>query len=394
MHATTPSHHSRRINFVSPALICLLLAVVVRDSLSAADIAAPVTHVKVFSQKGRFGGWPATHGIWAWGNEILVGFTSGVYEDRGERHHIATDQPVRHMQARSKDGGMTWRIEDPNSKRQLLPEGHGLHGQELPGVPLPPWQASPTDIRFAHPDFAMALKLNDIHTGPSRFYLSYNRGHDWSGPYRVPAINGLEIAARTDYLINSDASCFLFLTAAKADHREGRPFVAHLDKHGKDWKFHSWINESPQGFSIMPASLRLSETELFTVVRHRSERGRMLRAYRSKDNGRSWIREADPVEDLGAGNPPSLVQLPSGELCIAYGVRAKPYRICVKLSRDHGHTWGSEIVLRDDGSSTDIGYPRAVVRPDGKVVVVYYFSDAVTGPERYIAATLWTPPAR
>jgi len=30
--------------------------------------------VVVFEQEGRFGGWPANHGIWSWGDEILVGF--------------------------------------------------------------------------------------------------------------------------------------------------------------------------------------------------------------------------------------------------------------------------------------------------------------------------------
>ena len=34
-------------------------------------------HVKVYFQKGMFGGWPANHGIWSWGNEILVGFGMG-----------------------------------------------------------------------------------------------------------------------------------------------------------------------------------------------------------------------------------------------------------------------------------------------------------------------------
>ena len=374
------------------ALITLLCVGLSSHYCSAANLGASVKHTTVFSQKGRFGGWPATHGIWSWGNEILVGFTSGVYEDRGERHHIATDKPVRHMQARSLDGGLTWQIEDPNKRHQLLPEGNGLHGQELPGIPLQEWQTSPQDIRFAHPDFAMALKLNDIHVGPSRFYLSYNRGHDWMGPFRVPALNGLEIAARTDYLINSPSSAFLFLTAAKNNHREGRPFVARIDNHGKDWKFLSWIDETPDGFSIMPASIRLSGTELYVVVRHRSEEGRNLRAYRSEDNGQSWIRQVDPVDNLGAGNPPSLIRLPNDALCLAYGVRAKPYRICVKLSSDKGHSWSQEIVLRDDGSSSDIGYPRAVLRPDGKVVVVYYFSDATNGPERYIGASIWTPP--
>ena len=55
-----------------------------------------------------------------------------------------------------------------------------------------------------------------------------------------------------------------------------------------------------------------------------------------------------------------------------------------------GRTWGGEIVLRADGGGTDVGYPRSVQRPDGKVVTVYYFHDEPLG-DRYVAATIWDP---
>jgi len=32
-----------------------------------------------------------------------------------------------------------------------------------------------------------------------------------------------------------------------------------------------------------------------------------------------------------------------------------------------------------------------VQRPDGKIVVLYYISELTTGPERYIAATIFDP---
>lgn len=353
--------------------------------------ASDITHVTVYFEKGRFGGWPATHGIWSWDEEILVGFTSGVYEDRGSRHHIATDKPVRHLQARSRDGGETWSVEDPNAKGQLLPEGQSLHGTELPGISLPTWQDSPENIRFKHPDFAMALKLNHNHIGPSRFYLSYDRGHAWTGPFRVPAMNGLEIAARTDYVIESNSESLLFLTAAKTNHREGRPFAAKISESGKQWEFVSWIGEEPNGFSIMPSTVRTGPNELFTTIRHQDNHQKGLRAYRSTDNGLSWKREQDPVTNTGAGNPPSLIMLPNQNLALTYGVREAPFRICAKISIDRGKSWSSEYVIRDDGSSTDVGYPQSAVRPDGRIVTVYYFSDASTGPERYIAASIWSP---
>ena len=46
-----------------------------REELAAAP--RVIKHVTVYSQAGRYGGWPANHGVWSWGNEILVGFSAG-----------------------------------------------------------------------------------------------------------------------------------------------------------------------------------------------------------------------------------------------------------------------------------------------------------------------------
>ena len=64
--------------------------------------------------------------------------------------------------------------------------------------------------------------------------------------------------------------------------------------------------------------------------------------------------------------------------------------IRARLSNDNGETWGEEINLRSDGGWWDLGYPRTVQCPDGKIVTVYYFNDA-KDQERYIAATIWDP---
>src|SRR5262245_59345189 len=80
----------------------------------ADDKPANVRHLAVYDVDGRFGGWPANHGIWSWGNEILVGFSAGHYKDLGpERHNIDHDKPEEHLLARSKDGGETWTISNP-----------------------------------------------------------------------------------------------------------------------------------------------------------------------------------------------------------------------------------------------------------------------------------------
>ena len=351
-------------------------------------------HTKVYFEKGRFGGWPANHGIWSWGNEILVGFGRGYYKDMGPRHNIDREKTEEHCLARSMDGGETWTIEHPNEKGMLLPQGDWLHGTELPGVELPAAQQLEQAIDFTHPDFAMTVRMNSPELARSVFYYSYDRGHTWQGPFLLPDLGGEGIAARTDYVIDGPKTCTLFLTSEGTGGNEGRPFAARTTDGGLTWTHLGWVMEQPEaGYAIMPATARLSENELLTIIRRRDADRQWIAAYHSEDNGSTWAHTNDVVPTLGNGNPASLVKLVDGRICVVYGVREEPFRISAKFSSDGGRTWGKEFVLRKDGATTDIGYSRTVQRPDGKLVSVYYFTDEVSGPERYIGATVWTPPA-
>src|SRR4051794_34424551 len=80
--------------------------------LFAAEVTPP-RHVVVFQESGRFGGWPANHGVWSWGNEILVGFEIGQFRKTDQGHAIDYSKPAEHVLARSLDGGETWKIERP-----------------------------------------------------------------------------------------------------------------------------------------------------------------------------------------------------------------------------------------------------------------------------------------
>lgn len=358
----------------------------------AADRPADVHHVMVYYRPGRFGGWPANHGIWSWNNEILVGFSDGDYKDLGpDRHHIDREKPERHFLARSKDGGETWTIIDPAKKGYLIPEGGFLHGVAREDVEIPKARECPGGIDFTHPDFALTVRTTDINAGSSRFFYSYDRGDSWEGPFLLPNFGAPGTAARTDYIVNGPGDCMLFITSAKTNGREGRPLCVRTEDAGKTWNIQGWIGPEPKGFAIMPATVRLSDHELLTIVRRREGRKRWQSAYLSEDNGKTWTYLNDPVDDAGEGNPASLIKLDDGRLCMTYGYRAAPFSIRAKLSGDNGRTWGPDIILRDDGANRDIGYTRMVQRPDGKVVVLYYFSDLKTGPERYIAATIWDP---
>jgi len=348
-----------------------------------------VRHVKVYAEPGRFGGWPANHGIWSWGNEILVGFSAGYFKDNGpNRHAIDHAKPEEHLLARSRDGGETWTIENPAKKGALIPIGAALHGVTPPGLQEKPWRDCPGGIDFTHPDFAMTVRMTDNHAGDSRFSFSTDRGHTWQGPFRLPNFDQPGIAARTDYIVNGKHDCFLFLTAAKKDGREGRPLCVRTTDGGRTWKFVSWIGEEPKGYSIMPSTVRLGESALLSAIRRREGAKSWIETYSSWDDGRTWKLDGVPAPDLGEGNPASLIRLQDGRLCLTYGYRAAPYGIRARLSNDNGRSWGDEILLRADGGGRDLGYPRSAQRSDGKIVTVYYFHDEPLG-DRYIAATIW-----
>ena len=372
-----------------------VLVVLVGWSVSVDAERAPVEHVKVYYQRGRFGGWPANHGIWSWGDEILVGFSAGYHKDLGPaRHNIDHDKPEEHLLARSKDGGKTWSIENPAKDHVLVGTAGMRHGTMPPGASEPEPAECPGGIDFTHPDFAMTCRMAGVHTGVSRFYYSYDRGHSWKGPYQLPLFGQQGIAARTDYIVDGPRECTLFLTASKHNGREGRPICVRTTDGGKTWKLVSYIGPEPKGYSIMPSTVRLSPSDLLTTVRRLEEQGKprsWIEAWGSSNNGESWSLLNERVADTGEGNPPHLIKLADGRLCLTYGHRAEPFGIFARLSSDGGKTWSQPIVLRHDGGGRDIGYPRSVQRSDGKVVTIYYFWDKATGPERYIAATIWSP---
>jgi hypothetical protein len=342
--------------------------------------------VDVYKQPGRFAGWPANHGIWSWGNEIVVGFEAGSFHLRKlgkHEHSIDYTRPSEHLLARSLDGGETWKIEKPLGL--LAPPG-----TKVAHVPTEPGGKPVTDcpggIDFSNPDFVITFRMANVDIGPSRFYYSLDRGKSWKGPYRVPNFGQKGIAARTDYLINGPRDMIVFLTAAKSNGHEGRVICVRTLDGAKSWNFVSYVTPEPQGrdHAIMPSSVRLSPQSIVTAVRYRN----WIDLYRSDDDSRTWKYVSRPA--LETDNPPSLLRLEDGRLAVTYGRRTAPFGIRARVSSDEGETWSDEIILRDDGGCWDLGYTRSVQRPDGKIVTVYYFNDA-PDRERQIAATIWKP---
>jgi Neuraminidase (sialidase) len=341
--------------------------------LCSCDNSQDFKNVVVYKESGRFAAWPANNGIWSWDDEIVVGFVLGYFKV-STGHAIDRDKPSVLRFARSRDGGETWRIEIPSF---LNEEGKEPEPQICPG-----------GFDFSDPDFAMRILR-------SRFYLSFDRCKIWEGPFLLPDFGRKAILARTDYIVKGKHDLLAFMAAAKDDGKEGWPFCVRTRDGAKTWKFLSWIGPQPAdgGYAIMPSTVSLTDSSYLTMIRRKAKDGDKnnywIEAFTSQNDGISWQFLNKPVETL-AGNPGHMIRLHDDRLLLTYGHRASPFGIRAKLSDDNGKTWGEEIILRDDGGNWDLGYPRTIQRPDGKVVVVYYFNEH-ENQERYIGATIWNP---
>jgi len=363
-------------------------------------------HITVYRDPNRYAGWPANYGMWAFGDELVLCFTLGYPDSTGGFHTRDKTRPFVTMEARSLDGGQTWQVRqapfDTPGGRALSADEHVIDELSLAraleeGRPVWP-QPCPGGMTFTDPDFALMCARTGLGAGTQAwFYTSRDRCRTWDGPWALPDFGQAGIEARTDYLVDDANTCTLFLTAAKSGGGEGgHVFCARSVDGGKTFSYLSRVTDDyGSGFVIMPSSVRLSPSTIVTAVRCRGERGEFDNAlcwidlYRSEDNGQTWRYLSRPAPDTGrGGNPPAMIQLRDGRLCLCYGYRASPYGIRARLSYNGGQSWGPELVLRDDGGNHDLGYPRVVQRPDGAIVTAYYFNERADG-ERYIGATIW-----
>lgn len=367
-----------------------------KKNLSEAQENYENKHIKVFSEDGKYGGWPANWGAWSWENEILVSFTVADHKERSG--HTFDVNTAINMFARSTDGGESWKLQDAyDSGITGATFEHNLGDKSEPSTTLD------EPIDFTHPDFAFTFRAHTLRDGPSSFYFSYDRGQNWEGPYALevdfPGPEPAGIVSRTDYIVESVNEMTAFLTVGFREGNDDWRQVAAVrtTDGGQTWKHLSWIGPKKVNL-IMPSSVRLDEARILTMIR-RTDPPEMA-SYITDNNGYTWKQLNDPVKVDANGHPPAMIELQDGRLCLVYGIRheetmGEGVGMYVVFSEDDGQTWSTPKLLRGkDGGTWDIGYPRVVQRPDGKVVAFYYYNQAGNEqmpPYRFIAATIFDP---
>ena len=108
----------------------------------------------------------------------------------------------------------------------------------------------------------------------------------------------------------------------------------------------------------------------------------------SDDRGHTW----SPPEPLNFhGSPPHLLSHSSGALVCTYGCRQGDFGQRAMVSRDGGESWDYDLILRDDGSDGDLGYPSSVELTDGSIFTVYYQRER-PGAQCALLWTRWALP--
>jgi hypothetical protein len=318
-----------------------------------------------------------------WGfpdGELAVGFSrfATAYDTPASVSHGSPGKD--RLLVRSCDGGESW-----TAVEQLAPEAGAV---PLPdGVEFDP--SAPDSVLYATGPHQQD-RVIDLHV-----FRSPDRGHTWYGPTAFWCSRFQYNAVRSSFLVRPDGALLLFANGGWDEDNEHTsfPVVYGSIDGGGHWGLIGQVEPEPRAtMAIMPQCALLPDgTMLMSVRRQYDGYSAYTQIYASADKGRTW-KYRSRVNDWGS--PASLTLLPDGRLVCVYGYRQQPWGIRAAVSEDRGHTWGDELVLRDDGGSWDLGYPRTVLRPDGALVTSYYFNDRddatwQDGGVRYIAATIW-----
>ena len=361
--------------------------------------ASDARHITIYHDPRHFAGWPFNHGFKAFSeNELLISFSRGPcdYSSSDAINHSTVDvRDGEYVAMRSLDCGMTW----DHESLQSLGTRRGIEDFLLSQDATQPGAAAD----WSSPDYFMTAGFGIPPRSQQNLgyiQVSRDRGRTFDAPRRMPTFGFGWIQVKPDYIVRDDGVILLFVTAGIQSSAPGQRLVAVYASpdSGVNWHYLSAIiPTSPDRrflnrYYASPALL--DDGRILVALRCQIDaRNAFPEVFESDDGGHSW-RFLSRVSDWGG--PTDLTLLDDGRVLAAYGYRVAPNGIRARLSEDGGRSWGDEIILRDDGASWDLGYPRTVQLGGGRVMTAYYFNVADSaidfhGGPRHIAGTIWTP---
>lgn len=388
------------------------------------DRFAPRAHVRdaqhgiVYRNDREFCGWPFICGFWtnAAGHH-LVAFQKkpADYTDPADVHHdeVAKVGP-KIVIARSRDNARTWQLDATAGPGVVEPLYDLGADQAALFADAPQDYAGEARLDFADPDVLVASGATPDYFRPHSnawIRVSTDGGGTWRRPILAPKVGLPSLSGHASALVRPDGTSLVFMTAVSADGWKRRPVVYASVDDGAYWTFLSMMTpahddgaaDSDRSVGLRfgahryfyPRGIVLPGGRIIASVRCQRDPTSLLwtEMFASDDGGRTWSF-LSRVNDWGA--PGDLVRMRDGRIVCVYGYRLPPFGLRARISEDDGRTWGRELVLRDDGGSWDLGYPRVTEHEPGKILAVYYMnlrSDPIqmNGGVRHIAQTVFVP---
>jgi sialidase-1 len=331
--------------------------------------------------------------------ELLVAFRRAPARAAlGEKKETHTDPNSFLVMVRSRDDGVSW------TKSPELIYAHALGGSQDPcllqlrdGTLL----CTSYGWSFIQKEAVAALKQPVFEVRPGILFLggylvrSGDGGKSWQGPIYPTSIKpelfidpyGQPLPAYNRGAPYEGADGRIYWVVAANDRLSPRKTSNHLlvstDK-GLTWTYSAVVAVDPTVSFNEASAYETPKGDIVAFLRTADFDDQACIA-RSTDKGKTF----QPYQGMGfKGHPLQALRLADNRVLLVYGYRHQPLGVRARVLNAECTDFATapEIVLREDGGSTDIGYPWCVSLDAKRVLVVYYFNLA-NGP-RHIAGTI------
>lgn len=239
---------------------------------------------------------------------------------------------------------------------------------------------------FLGPEAGAAHHPHYFNTGTATFLGGYmvrsgDGGKSWQGPTYPPSIAaesnisplGNPIPAYNRGAMHETKDGRILWVVAASDsisNKTSNHLLVSEDK-GITWDYKAPVAVD-ENISFNEASIyETPKGDWVAFLRTASYQDQAVIA-RSTDGGNSFQWQSMGFK----GHPLQAIRLPDNRVFLVYGYRHQPFGIRARiLNKDcTDFDTAPEIIIREDGGNTDIGYPWAVMMDEEHILVTYYFN--------------------
>jgi sialidase-1 len=223
---------------------------------------------------------------------------------------------------------------------------------------------------------------------------SLDSGKSWEDPIYPPHIEpevnysaiGVPVPAYNRGAMYEGKNGKIYWIVAATDSSETRKTSNHLlvsEDKGLTWEYSSVVAADEKASFNEASIYETPNRDLVGFLRTAGMNGEACIA-RSSDGGKTFDWESMGFQ----GHPINALRLPDNRVLLTYGYRREPFGIRARILNAECTDFktATEIILREDGGGTDIGYTWPIQLDEDRVLVTYYFN--IDNGTRHIAGTI------